>query len=139
MRDLIVTIDDATSAIYSAFLTEQEGAASSFRDFGEVFGKHGLATGACTDRGSHCFVTPEAGGKVDKANLTQPGRALAHPGVEHIAAWSPQARGRPERVFLTLQDRLAGEPALAGRSDIDAADIFIRDVHIPARDKLFAG
>ena len=138
MLDLIVTMDDATSELYSAFLTEQEGTASTFRGLREVFGMHGLAMSLYTDRGSHYFVTPEAGGKVDKANLTQVGRALAHLGVEHIAAYSPQARGRSERVFLTLQDRLVKELALAGITDIEAANIFIRDVYIPAHNKLFA-
>jgi transposase len=97
--DLIVTLDDATSAIYSAILVDEEGTASTFRALGEVFGKHGLPLSLYTDRGSHYFQTPEAGGKVDRTRPTQVGRALEHLGVEHIAAYSPQARGRSERVF----------------------------------------
>ena len=73
--DLIVTMDDATSAIYSAFLVEEEGTASTFRALAEVFGRHGLPLSLYTDRGSHSFHTPEAGGKVDRACLTQVGRA----------------------------------------------------------------
>jgi len=80
----------------------------------EVFGQHGLPLSFYTDRGSHYFHTPEAGGKVDRTRPTQVGRALEHLGVEHIAAYSPQARGRSERVFHTLQDRLVKEFALAG-------------------------
>jgi transposase len=114
MLDLIVTLDDATSAIYSAFLVEEEGTASTFRALEEVFGRHGLPLSLYTDRGSHYFHTATAGGAVDRASLTQVGRALAHLGVEHIAAYSPQARGRSERVFHTLQDRLTKELALAG-------------------------
>ena len=83
-----------------------------------MFGRHGLPLSLYTDRGSHYFYTPEAGGKVDRTALTQVGRALAHLGVEHIAAYSPQARGRSERAFHTLQDRLTKELAL-GR-DYDA-------------------
>jgi transposase len=136
--DLIVTLDDATGAIYSAFLTDEEGTDSSFRALSQVFGEHGLPLSLYTDRGSHYFHTPEAGGKVDRANLTQVGRALRHLGVEHIAAYSPQARGRSERPFHTLQDRLVKELALAGITTSAAADAFIRDVFIPDYNRRFA-
>ena len=66
------------------------------------------------------------------------GRALAHLGVEHIAAYSPQARGRSERVFHTLQDRLTKELALAGITTPEAADTFLRDVYIPSHNARFA-
>lgn len=94
MLDLIVTMDDATSAIYSAFLVAEEGTASTFRALAEVFGAHGLPSSLYTDRGSHYFHTPKAGGKVDKDRPTQVGRALEQLDVKHIAAYSPQARGR---------------------------------------------
>src|SRR3954451_11490961 len=136
--DLIVTMEDATSAIYSAFLVAEEGTASTFRGLEEVFGRHGLPLSLYTDRGSHYFHTPEAGGAVDRTRLTQVGRALAHLGVEHIAAYSPQARGRSERVFQTLQDRLTKELALAGITTVAAADRFLRDVYIPAHNTRFA-
>ncbi len=131
-------MDDATSAILSAFLVAEEGTASTFRALQEVFGRHGLPLSLYTDRGSHYFHTPEAGGKVDRAHPTQVGRALDHLGVEHIAAYSPQARGRSERVFHTLQDRLTKELALAGISTVAAADAFLRDVYIPAHNARFA-
>ena len=136
--DLIVTLDDATGAFYSAFLVEEEGTDSTFRALAEVFGRHGLPLSLYTDRGSHYFHTPQAGGKVDRKNLTQAGRALAHLGVEHIAAYSPQARGRSERAFRTLQDRLVKELALAGIATVAAADAFVRDVYIPAYNAQFA-
>ena len=136
--DLVVTMDDATSAILSAFLAPEEGTASTFRGLAEVFGQHGLPLSFYTDRGSHYFYTPEAGGKVDRTRPTQVGRALEHLGVEHIAAYSPQARGRSERVFHTLQDRLVKEFALAGIVTMEAADLFLRDVYIPAHNARFA-
>jgi transposase len=136
--DLIVTMDDATSAIYSAFLTPEEGTASTFRALAEVFARHGLPLSLYTDRGSHYFTTPEAGGAVDRKRPTQVGRALAHLGVDHIAAYSPQARGRSERMFQTLQDRLVKELALAGMATVEAANIFIRDVYVPRHNALFA-
>ena len=112
--DLIVTMDDATSAIYSAFLCEEEGTASTFRALREVFAQHGLLLSLYTDRGAHYLHTSKADGPVDRKRLTQVGRALERLGVEHIAAYSPQARGRSERLFQTLQDRLIKELALVG-------------------------
>ena len=136
--DLIVTLDDATSAILSAFLVEEEGTASTFRALREVFERHGLPLSLYTDRGAHYFYTADANEKAGRAGLTQVGRALEHLGVEHIAAYSPQARGRSERAFHTLQDRLTKELALAGIDDIEGANAFIRDVYIPAHNARFA-
>ena len=136
--DLIVTLDDATSVIYSAFLVPEEGTASTFQALSEVFGRHGLPLSLYTDRGSHYFYTPEAGGAVDRKCPTQVGRALAHLGVEHIAAYSPQARGRSERMFHTLQDRLVKELALAAIGSVEAANRFIREAYIPAHNSRFA-
>lgn len=136
--DLIVTLDDATSAILSAFLVEEEGTASTFRALREVFERHGLPLSLYTDRGAHYFCTAEAGEKAGRAGLTQVGRALEHLGVEHIAAYSPQARGRSERAFQTLQDRLVKELALAGVDTVEAANVFIHDVYIPAHNARFA-
>ncbi len=136
--DLIVTLDDATSAIYSAFLVEEEGTASSFRGLRDVVERHGLFCALYTDRGSHYFQTPKAGGKVDKSRLTQVGRALAQLGIEHIAAYSPEARGRSERAFRTLQDRLPKELRLAGISGIEAANRWLAEVYIPAHNARFA-
>jgi transposase len=136
--DLIVTLDDATGAIYSAFLIEEEGTASTFRALKEVFSEYGLPMSFYTDRGAHYFRTPEAGGKIDRGSLTQVGRALEQLGVEHIGAYSPQARGRSERAFQTLQDRLVKELRLAGIAGIEAANAFIREVYLPAHNQRFA-
>ena len=120
--DLVVTLDDATSAIYSAFLVEEEGTASSFRGLAEVVATRGLFCALYTDRGSHYFHTPQAGGTVSRTQPTQVGRALAQLGIEHIAAYSPEARGRSERAFRTLQERLPKELRLAGITGIEAAN-----------------
>ena len=136
--DLIVTLDDATSAIYSAFLIEEEGTASTFRALMEVFGTHGLPMSLYTDRGAQYFYTPTAGGEVDRSRPTQVGRALERLGVEHIAAYSPQARGRSERVFHTLQDRLVKELALKEIDTVEAANLFLCDVYIPEYNARFA-
>ena len=136
--DLIVTMDDATSEIYSAFLVEEEGTDSTFRALLEVFGRQGLPLSLYTDRGSHYFYTPEVGGKVDRTTPTQVGRALAQLSVEHIAAYSPQARGRSERLFRTLQDRVPKELVLAGMTTVEAANAWLRDTYIPAHNARFA-
>jgi len=75
---------------------------------------------------------------VDRGQPTQVGRALSHLGVEHIAAYSPQARGRSERLFQTLQDRLPKELALAGITTMDQANAWLRDTYIPAHNARFA-
>jgi hypothetical protein len=137
MLDLIVSMDDATSEIYSAFLVEEEGTMSTFQGLLEVTRQHGLPSSFYTDRGSHYWHTPEAGGKVDTVNLTQVGRALRDLGVKHIAAYSPEARGRSERMFGTLQDRLIKELALNGITEVAAANAWIRDVYLPTHNGLF--
>jgi transposase len=136
--DLIVTMDDATSEIYSAFLVEEEGTMSSFEALRAVVAKHGLFCSLYSDRGSHYFNTPDAGGKVDEDNLTQVGRALAQLGIEHIPAYSPEARGRSERMFGTLQDRLPKELRLAGIATLAAANRFIAEVYLPQHNARFA-
>lgn len=136
--DLIVTMDDATSEIYSGFFVDEEGTASSFRGLSEVISRYGLFCTLYTDRGSHYFYTAKAGEPVDKAKLTQVGRALAQLGIRHIAAYSPEARGRSERMFETLQDRLVKELADAGITTIEAANRFISDVYLPAHNRRFA-
>lgn len=136
--DLIVTMDDATSELYSSFLVEEEGTASSLRGLHEVIARHGLFCTFYTDRGSHYFHTPTAGGKVDKDTPTQVGRALTQLGIRHIPAYSPEARGRSERMFGTLQDRLVKELADAGIDTIEAANRFLSDTYLPAHNRRFA-
>ena len=136
--DLIVTMDDATSEIYSMFLVEEEGTASTFLGLREVVGEHGLFCSLYTDRGSHYFYTPKAGEKVSKTQLTQVGRALKQLGIEHIAAYSPQARGRSERVFGTLQDRLPKELRLAGITTVEAANAWLKAHYIAEHNAAFA-
>jgi transposase len=123
--DLIVTMDDATNEHYSMFFVTQEGTMSSLQGVKEVIEARGLFSCFYSDRGSHYWHTPEAGGKVDKKNPTQFGNALRHLGIEMIAAYSPQARGRSERMFRTHQERLPRELALAGVTDMAAANRYL--------------
>jgi transposase len=136
--DLIVTMDDATSALYSAFFVEEEGTMSSFQGLREVIAAKGLFSSLYTDRGTHYWYTEEAGGKVDKTRLTQVHRALRQLGITLIPAYSPEARGRSERVFRTLQDRLPKELALAGITEMAAANAFLRTRFVPAYNQRFA-
>ncbi len=136
--DLVATMDDASSAIYSLFLVDEEGTASSLRGVREVAESRGLFCALYTDRGSHYFETPTAGARVSKTVLTQFGRALRQLGIEHIAAYSPQARGRSERLFGTLQDRLVKELALAGINTLEAANRWLREVYIAEHNARFA-
>lgn len=130
--DLIVTMDDATNEHYSMFFVPEEGTASSFQGVREVILNRGLFSSLYTDRGSHYWITPEAGGKVDKVNLTQFGRALKQLGIEMIPAYSPQARGRSERAFATHQGRLPKELGAAGITTLEAANRYLEEVYRPA-------
>jgi transposase len=136
--DLVVTLDDATGEHTSMFFCWQEGTASSFHGIGQTIARYGLFASLYTDRGAHYFSTPVAGGKVDKVNLTQVGRALRQLGMDHIAAYSPQARGRSERAFQTHQGRLPQELARADITDMEAANRYLEEVYRPAYNKEFA-
>jgi hypothetical protein len=136
--DLVVTLDDATGQIYSAILVEQEGTLSSFRGLAETIAEHGLFSAFYTDRGSHYFITPKGGGKVDKTQLTQVGRALCQLGITHIASYSPQGRGRMERVFGTLQKRLPQELRLARIKTMAGANRYLKERFVPNYNARFA-
>ena len=136
--DLIVTMDDATSEVYSMVLVEQEGTASTFRGLAETIGKVGLFSSFYTDRGSHYFVTLKAGEKVSRTELTQVGRALKELGIRHIASYSPQGRGRMERVWGTLQGRLPQVLRLEEIDTIEAANRFLAKTYLAAHNARFA-
>ena len=136
--DLIVTMDDATNTVYSAFLTEEEGTASTFRALSEVFSTRGLPLSLYTDRGSHYFQTPEAGGSVDRKHPTQVGRGW------RIWGWSISRRIRLRHAAdrsgcsKPCQDRLVKELGLAGITTMAAANTFLREVYLPAHNQRFA-
>jgi transposase len=136
--DLVVVPDDATGAIYSAILVDQEGTASSFLGLAETIANKGLFRALYTDRGSHYFHTPKAGGRVDKGHLTQVGRALQQLGITHIPSYSPEARGRMERVFGTLQKRLPQELRLAKITTVEAANRYLQEQFVPDYNARFA-
>ena len=120
------------------FLVEEEGTASTFQALGEVIGEHGLFCALYTDRGSQYFYTPKAGEKVSKTQQTQVGRALSHLGIEHIAAYSPEARGRSERLFGTLQGRLPKDLRLAGIKTVESANAWLKAHYIAEHNAAFA-
>jgi hypothetical protein len=134
--DLIVTMDDADSTIYSAFFVAEEGTMSSLRGLREVIAVHGLFSSLYTDRGSHYWITTAAG-KVDKDNPTQVHRALEQLGIDLIPAYSPEARGRSERMFGTLQNRLPQELRLQAITDMTRANRFLKERFIPDHNRRF--
>ncbi len=136
--DLIVTMDDATSEIISAVFVPEEGTMSCFQGLFEVISARGLFCALYADRASHYWRTPEAGGKVDRDNPTQVSRALNQLGIELIPAYSPQARGRSERMFGTLQKRLPQELRLAGITTMDEANRFLRETFLTDHNRRFA-
>jgi transposase len=128
--DLIVILDDATSEIYYAQLVEEESTRTVMAALREVVEQRGLFCALYSDRASHFFYTPVAGGKVDPSRPTQVGRALQALGIQAIAAYSPEARGRSERSFGTWQNRLPQELRVAGITSVGAANEFLRERYI---------
>ncbi len=135
--DLIVILDDATSEIYYAQLVEEESTITVMAALREVIERKGLFCALYSDRGSHFWLTPKAGGKVDPHRLTQVGRALRDLGVQMIPAYSPQARGRSERNFGTWQGRLPQELRLHGISTLAEANRFLREHYVDEFNRRF--
>lgn len=136
--DLLVLLDDATGEIYEMELVEEESTASCMRLLRDCVATHGIFCSLYSDRAGHFFFTPKAGGKVLEGHLTQIGRALTELGIRPIPAYSPQARGRGERVNGTLQGRLPNELRLQGIKTKDEANRFLKEVYIKEHNKRFA-
>jgi hypothetical protein len=128
--DLLVILDDATSEIYYAQLVEEESTMTVLRALREVIEQRGIFCALYSDRASHFFWTPRAGGKVDAGRPTQVGRALQEMNIRMIPAYSPQARGRSERGFRTWQGRLPQELRLQGLRTPEQANKFLREHYV---------
>lgn len=135
--DLIVILDDANSRIYYAQLVEEESTVTVMAALRKVIEEYGLFCALYSDRGTHFWLTPKAGGKVDPHRLTQVGRALRELGVQMIPAYSPQARGRSERNFQTWQGRLPQELRLYGIQTLEEANGFLRQHYIAEFNRRF--
>jgi transposase len=128
--DLLVVLDDATSKIYYAQLVEQESTRTVLEALREVVRRQGVSCALYSDRASHFFETPKAGGKIDPQRVTQVGRALRELGIGMIPAYSPQARGRSERSFGTWQGRLPQELRLRGITTLEEANRFLHEEYM---------
>src|SRR5579864_9041180 len=135
--DLLVVLDDASSEIYYAQLVEEESTRTVLAALREVVERRGVFCALYSDRASHFFETPQAGGKIDPRQLTQVGRALQELGIPMIPAYSPQARGRSERNFGTWQGRLPQELRLRGIHTVEAANAFLREHYIAEFNRRF--
>jgi transposase len=129
-QTLITVLDDATKRLLYAQLWPGETLQAVMHALAHVLRTFGLPSALYTDRAGWAFHTPKAGGPVDRTHLTHVGRALARLGIQHIGAYSPQARGRGERVNRTLQDRLVNELRQAGIVTMAAANAYLREHHI---------
>lgn len=135
--DLIVILDDASSEIYYAQLVEEESTVTVMAGLKEVIERKGVFCALYSDRGSHFWLTPKVGGKVDYHRRTQVGRALHELGVQMIPAYSPEARGRSERSFGTWQGRLPQELRLHQIRTLEAANRFLRERYVAEFNQLF--
>jgi transposase len=136
-QTLIPIIDDATKRVLYAQLVAAESTATVMAALWSVLVTHGLPQALYSDRASWAFYTPKAGQPVAKDALTQVGRALARLGVEHIPAYSPEARGRSERLNRTFQDRLVNELRVAGISTVPAANRYLHERFLPTYEARF--
>src|SRR6267154_4966836 len=135
--DLIVILDDASSEIYYAQLVEEESSLTVMAGLKEVIESKGVFCALYSDRGSHFWLTPKVGGRVDAHRLTQVGRALRELGIQMIPAYSPQARGRSERNFGTWQGRLPQELRLRGIQTLEAANRFLPEHYLGEFNRRF--
>jgi hypothetical protein len=127
--DLIVILDDASSEIYYAQLVEEESTVTVMAGLREVIERQGVFCALYSDRGSHFWLTPKVGAKVDYPRRTQVGRALHELGVQMIPAYSPQARGGSERSFSTVR--------LHQIASLEAANVFLREHYIAEFNRRF--
>jgi transposase len=134
---LIAVLDDATKRVLYAQLWPGETTAAIMTALREVLTTHGLPMAVYTDRAHWAFHTPHANGPVNRRQLTQVGRALERLGIEHIPAYSPQARGRSERLNRTFQDRLINELRVARITTLTAANAYLRDRFLPIYNATF--
>jgi transposase len=135
---LIAVLDDATNRVLYAELWPSETTHAVMAALTAVITTHGLPMAIYTDRAHWAFHTPQANGPVDRTHLTQLGRALQRLGIEHIGAYSPQARGRGERLNRTFQDRLVNELRVARITTIAAANAYLRDHFLPEYNTTFS-
>jgi transposase len=137
-QTLIAVLDDATKRLLYAQLWPAETTAAVFTALHAVCTTWGLPIALYTDRAGWAFHTPTAGGPIARTHPTQVGRALAHLGIEHIGAYSPQARGRGERLNRTVQGRLVNELHLAGITTRAAANAYLTERFIADYNDEFA-
>src|SRR5881392_2238799 len=136
---LLAVVDDATKKLLYAELWEGgESVHAVMTALRGVLQRYGLPMALYTDRAHWAVHTPTSGAAPDRTKLTQVGRALKRLGIEHILGYSPQARGRSERVNRTLQDRLVNELRVAGIRTVTAANRYLRERFLPAFNTEFA-
>jgi hypothetical protein len=135
-QTMVAIVDDATGRVLYARLGQSENLWAILRALKSVFERYGLPMSLYSDRAGWAFHTPKAGGKVDRERLTQVGRALAELGVEHIPSYSPQARGRSERLNRTLQERVVHKAA--GIDEVEEANRYLEKRYLPLHNELFA-
>jgi helix-turn-helix protein len=135
---LITVVDDATTRLLYAQLWPGETTAAVVAALHAVCTAWGLPIALYTDRARWAFHTPTAGGPIDRTHRTQVGRALDHLGIEHIGAYSPQARGRSERLNRTVQGRLVNELHRAGITTLAGANAYLTERFIADYNDEFA-
>lgn len=127
---LLASIDDATGKITKAQFADNEGVRATFTFWQQYLQTQGKPVSIYLDRGSTYKNNPKKN-TVHVLELTQFERACKQLGIDVIHARSPQAKGRVERLFQTLQDRLVKEMRLNNICTIAEANSFLNTIFIP--------
>ena len=136
-HDLLVALDDADGRILYAQFVEQEGTLSVLAALQAVVARHGRFAELYTDRASHFCYTPLAGQPPTTEHHGAVSRALKALGIRQILARSPEARGRSERAFGTIQGRLPQELRVAGITTYAAANRYLAELFVPDFNRRF--
>ena len=137
MCDLVHAYDDANNKLYDIELVKEEDTVTCMRVLRATVEKNGIFCSLYTDRASHFFLTKKAGEDVSKDTLTQIGRAMQELGIQFIPGYSPQARGRSERLNKTLQGRIPQELRLRGIKTMSEANKYLKTEYIKEYNKRF--
>jgi transposase len=136
--DMVTISDDANNQLYGIEMVDEEDSLTCMRLIRHVVEKKGVFCSLYTDRASHFFLTKNAGEEVSKDNLTQIGRSLQELGIQQIPSYSPQARGRCERLNETLQGRIPQELRLRGIKTKEEANSYLKNEYIKEHNRRFA-
>ena len=135
--DIVTICDDANNRLYDIAMVKEEDSLTCMSMLKNVVEKNGIFCSLYSDRASHFFLTKKAGENVSENNPTQIARALHELEIKTIPAYSPQARGRSERLNRTLQGRIPQELRLRKIKTLKEANKYLKNEYLKEHNKRF--